>query len=732
MSETNKTKFFLSSYGINKLEGCEVVAGAIDKSQAAICKIVMKGLNIENQPNSSLDSHNFDDNHFDSILQNLIILGKCDEEVGKKEKVFQLIMFLLSSMSDGESMLLVIDDTQNILMSLTEQTRILSRMEAEKGKLLNVIILDRKKRIQSLHSPQFKQACMRAFVRQKPDKLKADEIVENIENRLTMGDSTEGIYFSTEALVFIRNNSLGISCMADLMLKNVHLRLHSKKVEDEKDKIVESAVERPRFPKEEIVKKEEYLINKIGQGTKNSGLQKHADKYNMDEDKPLQRKEKIGVCLDNSSSRRDTEDLKKIYLICFGILAIIVVGVVINLLSSKRTVKDDLGSTYTSTVPLEANDKSLAIQDMFKIARDNFASEIEFRKYLREAVISYNSKVEQRAPGYQAATANLSMDGHGIESGKLSLSINWNLMANQLDREGYIVVSNDQIDALLKEGEQKSVYIYFGIVEDALVIKKIVLIGLEEEIVVLFWPCGVVKYDPVSGMQFVWIPGRSFTMGSNATDEDGLSSEKPAHEVFINGFWIGMYEVTQAQWEWVVGPNNWKSGIELTSQDTSNCPVRIFNEEFLLKLNERANGDIYRLPSEAEWEYAARAGSSGKYCFGEDVSKLNEYAWNWKNSEGAVHPVGQLKPNRWGLYDMHGNVSELCGDTWHSNYDNAPIDGSVWKGGYETISVVRGGGIKDPLGFLRCASRSVSNNYGVLPFYQQVGFRLVRSGGFLD
>ncbi|MCP4413430.1 MAG: formylglycine-generating enzyme family protein, partial [Gammaproteobacteria bacterium] len=206
-------------------------------------------------------------------------------------------------------------------------------------------------------------------------------------------------------------------------------------------------------------------------------------------------------------------------------------------------------------------------------------------------------------------------------------------------------------------------------------------------------------------------------------------SEKPAHEVFINGFWMGKYEVTQTQWERIMGQDNLKSN---NAQGTGDYPVMVFNEEFLLRLNKSAKGNVYRLPSEAEWEYAAKAGSNGKYCFGDDIGKLEEYAWYSKNSGDTVHPVGQLKPNKWGLYDMHGNVSELCEDFWHPNYDNAPIDGSVWEGGHETTKVVRGGEAKDPHVFLRGASRNVSNSGSDSKLHQPGGFRLVRSGGFLD
>jgi formylglycine-generating enzyme required for sulfatase activity len=105
----------------------------------------------------------------------------------------------------------------------------------------------------------------------------------------------------------------------------------------------------------------------------------------------------------------------------------------------------------------------------------------------------------------------------------------------------------------------------------------------------------------------------------------------------------------------------------------------------------KRGGEHYRLPTEAEWEYAARAGTTTEYSFGDDESLLGDYAWYGKNSGGHVHIVGQKKPNPYGLYDMHGNVWEWCADSWHENYKGAPTDGQVWNGGDESRRVLRGG-----------------------------------------
>jgi formylglycine-generating enzyme required for sulfatase activity len=160
-------------------------------------------------------------------------------------------------------------------------------------------------------------------------------------------------------------------------------------------------------------------------------------------------------------------------------------------------------------------------------------------------------------------------------------------------------------------------------------------------------------------LELVLIPAGSFMMG----DENGYNNEKLVHKVNITKpFYLGKYEVTQEQWEAVMGNNPChfkgpKNPVEQVSWN--DC------QKFLEKLNEKVGGGRFSLPTEAQWEYACRAGSTTKYCFGNDKSGLGEYAW-YDESEGdktrsagdQTHPVGRKKPNAWGLYDMHGNVGE--------------------------------------------------------------------------
>ena len=114
-------------------------------------------------------------------------------------------------------------------------------------------------------------------------------------------------------------------------------------------------------------------------------------------------------------------------------------------------------------------------------------------------------------------------------------------------------------------------------------------------------------------------------------------------------------------------------------------------QEFIKKLNEKENTHKYRLPSEAEWEYAARAGTTTRYSFGDDDSELKEYAWFSENLGDMTHPVGKKGANPWGLYDVHGNIWEWVQDERHDTYNGAPIDGSAWRDGVSTRQVVRGG-----------------------------------------
>ena len=252
--------------------------------------------------------------------------------------------------------------------------------------------------------------------------------------------------------------------------------------------------------------------------------------------------------------------------------------------------------------------------------------------------------------------------------------------------------------------------------------------------------------DPVTGIEFVWIPPGCFQMGQTEAEtnylikevgkddyEEYYQNELPRHQVCIQeGFWMGKYEVTQAQWQHIMGSNPSYFTTEKVGQNSENHPVENVSwdtvQEFIQKASMKAGTTRYRLPSETEWEYAVRAGTETMFSFGNDAKKLNEYAWYRENSGGTTHPVGQLKPNAWGLYDMHGNVWEWCEDVWHDSYHGAPSDGSAWhSGGIGNENVVRGGSWNYDPPDLRSSVRA---GEGTIPGYRIWGFRLcVTEGG---
>ena len=222
-----------------------------------------------------------------------------------------------------------------------------------------------------------------------------------------------------------------------------------------------------------------------------------------------------------------------------------------------------------------------------------------------------------------------------------------------------------------------------------------------------------VEVENSVGMQLRLIPPGEFMMGSPESEEGRWDVEGPQHRVQITRpFYLGVYPVTQSQWESVMGTNpSWFSeggkGSDLVSGlSTADFPVESVSwedaQEFIGRLNERSEetGRVYRLPTAAEWEYACRAGTTTRYSFGDDEAELDEYGWYSGNTGGLrgggrTYPVGQKRPNFWGLYDIHGNVFEWCSD-WFSGdyYANSPLEDPTGpEAGSSRVS--RGGGWDD-------------------------------------
>ena len=214
-------------------------------------------------------------------------------------------------------------------------------------------------------------------------------------------------------------------------------------------------------------------------------------------------------------------------------------------------------------------------------------------------------------------------------------------------------------------------------------------------------------------MEMVWIEAGTFLMGSPDTETGRGSDEGPQHEVTISqGFYLGKYEITQGQWEVVMASTPW-SGEDYVMENPEHPAVNISwddTQQLIQELNDAAGEDIYRLPTEAEWEYACRAGTTTRWSFGDDEGQLGDYAWYaanaWEAGLQYAQPVGTKLPNPWGLYDIHGNVFEWCHD-WYGAYT---VDSQIDPPGPATGSrrVIRGDSFGASAKTVRSAYR---NNY---------------------
>jgi len=250
-------------------------------------------------------------------------------------------------------------------------------------------------------------------------------------------------------------------------------------------------------------------------------------------------------------------------------------------------------------------------------------------------------------------------------------------------------------------------------------------------------------------LEMVTIPGGTFLMGSPQDEKDSYYDERPQHEVNVRPFFMGKYSITQAQWRVVASRKDLKVEKDLDpdpshfkdrggSSTRRGRPVEQVNwydaVEFCARLSKLTGGE-YRLPSEAEWEYACRAGTTTAFHFGETITgelanydASNTYADEPTGEyQNETTPVGQFPPNAFGLYNMHGNVWEWCADTWHDNYDGAPRDGSAWiENGDDNRSPLRGGSWYIIPSFCRSAYRDSNarrDDHG------DSGFRVVCGAG---
>jgi formylglycine-generating enzyme required for sulfatase activity len=241
-----------------------------------------------------------------------------------------------------------------------------------------------------------------------------------------------------------------------------------------------------------------------------------------------------------------------------------------------------------------------------------------------------------------------------------------------------------------------------------------------------------------SDIEMVVIPAGSFEMGSAR----GTPDEAPEHKVWVDSFLMDKYEVVQEQYTKLAGANpssfkgpgrpvdtvTWTDAVlycNLRSKAEGLEPCYEEKGE-TWQCNFEANG--YRLPTEAEWEYACRAGTEREYYFGSDPRALKKYAWYADNSSKKTHPVGQKEPNRWGLYDMYGNVAEWCNDVYGENYYKASPSKNPHGPEEGDIKVLRGGGWQDSTDCLRSSWRA-SENFSFVDacIMDSMGFRCAKN-----
>jgi len=226
--------------------------------------------------------------------------------------------------------------------------------------------------------------------------------------------------------------------------------------------------------------------------------------------------------------------------------------------------------------------------------------------------------------------------------------------------------------------------------------------------------------DSGETIEMIWLPAGTFLMGAQDDESDAQTDERPRHEVTISeGFWMGKYEVTQAQWEAVAGFQYFEW------PDNPNYPAENITYFEIMTCFLSVLGDEWRLPTEAEWEYTARNGEDDEwFWWGSNYDSIDDYCWYVLNSDAQTHEVGSKLPSPWGFYDLYGNVNEWCSDWYLREYYETSPDTDPQGPETGTLRVHRGGGWN----YIDACARS-ANRYFLGPFERSndMGFRLVRT-----
>jgi formylglycine-generating enzyme required for sulfatase activity len=249
---------------------------------------------------------------------------------------------------------------------------------------------------------------------------------------------------------------------------------------------------------------------------------------------------------------------------------------------------------------------------------------------------------------------------------------------------------------------------------------------------------GQARDDNGLKLKLVWCPPGKFTMGSPKSEADRNNDEDQVEVALTKGFWLGKFEATRSEWKQMMANEPWNDGQRIVVEGADDIPATNVRweegMEFCRKLTERERqagrvpeGWEYTLPTEAQWERACRAQTETRFSFGDDESKLGEYAWfagnATKSDEKTPHHVGQKKPNAWGLYDMHGNVWEFCRD-WSGKLPGGSDPEVTQLGVTDHHRAIRGGSWGNTAWSCRSAERAGSI-VGARNVY--LGFRVARS-----